>query len=80
MLREATREDIKTHERRKWDKQDDQRRGYGMLWIIKYADDGRESAADLAFLKADKGWAEIDDARELLMGPERYAEAVGRPV
>jgi hypothetical protein len=52
--------------------------GYGMLWWGKV--DGERRLFDLAYVRADGGWAEIDDARRALMGDARYREASGMPV
>lgn len=57
-----------------------ERIGYGMMWIGKDKEDGHESIYELAYCKADGGWAEITDARRKIMGEARYAEAAGIPL
>lgn len=82
LVRVATEADIVKCERRKVDKQDKERFGYGMLWMARYPEQGpgEEWPVDLAFLKADNGWCEIDDARKALVTPEQYAEWTGTPL
>lgn len=54
--------------------------GYGMMWWARWPEDGQERLCELAFCRADGGWAEIDDARKAIMGEARHAEASGRRV
>jgi len=56
-----------------------QRIDYGMMWWAKY-EDGTERIAELAFLRADDGWKEIDSTRKALMGEARYMECCGGPL
>lgn len=51
-----------------------ERIGYGMMWWVRF-DDGELRLYELAYLRADGGWEEIDDARKALMGEARYAAA-----
>lgn len=79
--REATLKDIRPLDHRKADKQDAERISYGMLWVGYLTTSPSEKRIfDLAFLRADGGWAEIDDERRRLMGEARYQEACNTPV
>lgn len=87
LLREATVEEvlkdwgIKPNSRKHDDKLEIQkakdRVGYGMLWWAKYTADNAETLCELAYCRADNGFAEIDDTRRALMGAARYTEATG---
>lgn len=56
---------------------------YGMMWWGRFKNgtiDTEERIFELAFCRADGGFAEIDDVRRKLMGETRYHEAVGKPI
>lgn len=85
LAREATVADVlkdwghakpsKSHKYAEDEKQAAERVGYGMMW---WGTD--ERLYELAYCRAEGGWAEIDDARKAIMGAERYAEAFGMPL
>lgn len=67
LVRPCTKADIKKHEGRKWDKEDDRLAALdeeigGMLWTIEWADRGGEATCNLAHLVADDGWKEIRES------------------
>lgn len=61
IVRMATIEDVRSFENRKPDKEDRSRTVEGMR-VIAARWDGTEFLADVAYLKADGGWREIDAA------------------
>lgn len=66
ILRRAVLEDVQKCDRRKPDKQDREALNAGSYWIVDFVGtkerDGKERLYHLAYLRADGGFSEIDDA------------------